>query len=134
MSHRRCCHDFLSHKIVISIAEAFPAAGTITSGWTELGRQSTSPHPKVASDESSVCWERSPDSLSNFQCWQQVDDKTSFDDVHHCCWFERKGRANSERPCLGSAAYDVSLEDDWSSEEFELMSGLQSGSWAKIPA
>jgi hypothetical protein len=42
--------------------------------------------------------------------------------------------AKSEESRLGSAAFDVSLEDDWSSEEFELMSGLQSGSWAKIPA
>mmetsp|Transcript_79379 Transcript_79379/g.212831 ORF Transcript_79379/g.212831 Transcript_79379/m.212831 type:complete len:186 (+) Transcript_79379:61-618(+) len=34
----------------------------------------------------------------------------------------------------GSAAYDVTLEDEWSSEEFEVISGMSSGQWAKIPA
>mmetsp|Transcript_6454 Transcript_6454/g.15125 ORF Transcript_6454/g.15125 Transcript_6454/m.15125 type:complete len:186 (-) Transcript_6454:204-761(-) len=32
------------------------------------------------------------------------------------------------------AAYDVQLEDEWSPEEFETVSGLSTGNWAKIPA
>eukprot|EP00285_Hemiselmis_virescens_P013625 CAMPEP_0173392506 /NCGR_PEP_ID=MMETSP1356-20130122/19888_1 /TAXON_ID=77927 ORGANISM="Hemiselmis virescens, Strain PCC157" /NCGR_SAMPLE_ID=MMETSP1356 /ASSEMBLY_ACC=CAM_ASM_000847 /LENGTH=184 /DNA_ID=CAMNT_0014350317 /DNA_START=18 /DNA_END=572 /DNA_ORIENTATION=+ len=32
------------------------------------------------------------------------------------------------------AAYNVQLEDEWSPEEFETVSGLSAGNWAKIPA
>ncbi|EKX47798.1 hypothetical protein GUITHDRAFT_137181 [Guillardia theta CCMP2712] len=36
---------------------------------------------------------------------------------------------------IGSGpAYDVTLEDDWSAEEYSVVSGMVSGSWPQIPA
>ncbi len=33
-----------------------------------------------------------------------------------------------------SAAYDVTLEDEWLQEEFETVAGMSTGTWSKIPA
>ena len=56
------------------ITEDFTAARAITFGRTELGREGTSLDSEVAFDEPPFRWERPPDSLSNFQCREQVDD------------------------------------------------------------
>jgi hypothetical protein len=69
------CHcSLFSYSVLILIAEDLPAPGSVASGWTELGRKGTSPHSKVAFDEPPFRRERSPDSLSHFQCRQQVDE------------------------------------------------------------